>query len=108
MILATELINDNGISGFALAFFTALFAAIGTTIVQVFKLRTETREAKEVSKKVQKETSSLNNGLGTQLNRKLDLLAVNHDRLESIADQISDDLRKHIIWHLEQEGKKHA
>lgn len=95
--IAGDLVNDNGISAVALAFFTALFGMVGTIVVAVLKQRTDVRETKE---------SSLSTG--RLVERKLDILARNHDRLETQIDDLNKAVRDHMEWHLTEEGKRYG
>lgn len=95
MTWADGLVNDNGISAIALAFFTALFGMVGTIVVAVLKQRKPIKDAQE---------SSLSTG--RLVERKLDILARNHDRLETQIDDLNRAVRDHMEWHLlSQEGK---
>ena len=92
MILAESYINDNGISAVALAFFTALFGMVATITVAVIKQRGDVKETK---------ISTLSTG--ALVERKLDILARNHDRLETQIDGLEKSVRDHIEWHLKKE-----
>ena len=97
MYLAQEFVNDNSISGIALAFFTALFGMVATITVAALKQRGDIKVTKE---------SSLSTG--RLVERKLDILAKNHDRLESQIDDLQAAIRDHMSWHLTEDGKRNG
>jgi hypothetical protein len=106
MVLVQELINDSGISAIGAAFFTALFAAvsaIGVAIVSnkrsTDKLKNETVKAAESAAEAAANTTNVSNGFVNRMDRKLDLLATNQDRLE-VAFQ------EHLAWHTHKETQK--
>jgi hypothetical protein len=101
MTLASDLVNNNGISAFALAFFTALFGTIGAVSLQIYQVKNKLLDAKEAVDV----TAVFNSRAGERLERKIDLLATNDDRLEQTVDDIGTALRNHIEWHLTEKRK---
>lgn len=106
MPLAMELINpDAGTSPVALAFFTALFTAVSYGVVQIYKIRTEAREARDAAlgakveaRQAKVNTRTVGDGFPSRVDRKLDKLSEHVVTLETA-------LREHIEYHLEQENK---
>jgi cation transport regulator ChaB len=110
MVLGQELINDNGISAIALAFFTALFGMVGTIIVTIYKDRRERREAQQAAteaalkaassaEKVEANTKNISNGFaGKVLGELSQIRAGQNDLQQQFAD--------HLRWHLEREGQR--
>ncbi len=106
MLLATGLINDNGISQIALAFFTALFGMVGWLIKVRFDERgkidnaeEQARIAAESAAKAAANTQNVSNGFAGSVLGKL-------QRIDENVDELSDSLRAHLEWHLRQEEKK--
>lgn len=103
MFLASEVVNDNGISSLALAFFTALFAMLTPVLVQVFKNKTAVRNlrdavdtAAESAEAAKENTASVSNGFTSRLDRRFDSLDKKQDRLNEL-------FQSHLEWHLHQE-----
>jgi hypothetical protein len=110
MLAAAELINDNGISAIALAFFTALFGMVGTVTIAVLQQRSKLRDIQNASDtmsdkadKAARNTEPIGNGFAARMDRKLDLLATNQDRLEQSNEDISRAIREHLEWHINKE-----
>lgn len=82
MVTAAELINDNGISAIALAFFTALFAAISTLIGQLYRTRLEFKTGQ------------------TTIVERLDNIGNKYDTVDNRLDELETAVRKHLEWHL--------
>ncbi len=113
MFYGQELINDNGISAIALAFFTALFAAVSSIGVAIVNNRKKTEELKDVTVKVGKSakhaaesaekakenTENVSNGFVGRMDRKL-------DQLIQTTDEVQTALTKHLEWHLDKETPK--
>ena len=115
MVFAEAFINDNGISGVALAFFTALLGAISATIIGVFQIRNKvanseqaTVEAREEAKQARKNTSAISNGFASGIDGKLDRILDQQDSLMERQNAFSAALRKHLEWHIDHssEGKR--
>ncbi len=106
MLLSADLINTNGISQIALAFFTALFGMVGWLIKIRYDERKEIRDAKEQAKiaaesagGVAANTKNVSDGFaGTVLGglRRID------ERL----DTLEEAQREHLQWHLHQKEEK--
>lgn len=101
--IAEGLVNDNGISAIALAFFVALFGAMGTTVVAVFQIKAKASEAKRVAldtkheaEKARINTDGIANGFASDVGRKL-------DRIIDETIKNSDAIRKHLEHHVERE-----
>jgi len=110
---APELINDNGISAIALTFFTALFGAVATVLVQVIKSKNAAREAAEKADEAQakaeaarKNTVNVSNGFAGGVDKKLTFLVDEVSRLRDAVDRTEQSVRKHLEYHLEKEGNK--
>jgi hypothetical protein len=106
MVQASELINDNGISAIALAFFTAMFAAIGGMARWIYQLIRKADDAKEAAdlaaeeaKKTQNNTAGLANGFAGSVGAKLDSILAKQDRLE-------EAFRGHLEHHLEHDSQR--
>lgn len=103
---AEGLITDNGISGIALAFFSAILTAVGGTVVAVLQLKTKATEAqsaaleaKAEAEQARKNTTSISNGFAGGVDRKLDLI---------INEQIKqkDTLQRHLEWHIDHSSQE--
>lgn len=112
MIMSAELINDNGISAIALAFFTALFGAISAIFVQISKSKTAAREAakkaNEASTKAEaarKNTVNVSNGFAGDVDKKLTVIVNEVQRISKHQDDIAHSLREHLGWHISKEKK---
>lgn len=117
MILGQQLINDNGISGIALAFFTALFALVGTLAKLAFDDRKERRneariqqqqladaiESARIAAKNAEEartnTKNVSNGFAGGVLAKL-------ERLSEQVSELAISQQKHLLWHQENEKEK--
>lgn len=106
MILASELINDNGISSIAAAAFTALFTAIAAVIVGVFQIKSKAVEAKDAAletkqeaEQARKNTANIANGFAGSVDRKLDRIIDKQSGLEAT-------LRDHLEWHVQHPPKR--
>ncbi len=102
MIWAAELINENGISTIALAFFTALFAGVGTTVVGIYQIKAKANEAKDAALSAQEKatetatnTQNVANGFASRVDRKLDNITSNQEEL-------AREFREHLQWHVEK------
>jgi hypothetical protein len=107
MLLAGELINDNGTSSVAFAFFTALLATTSATIIGIIKVRQDAKEAKDnaleastAAKKAQTNTTNVSNGFASSVGGKLDSLIDGQIQIRRAVDDQADALRKHLEWHL--------
>lgn len=112
MLLSADLINTNGISQIALAFFTALFGMIGWLIKLRYDERKELRDARKAVEEARKEaktaaenaaeassnTRNVSNGFARNVLGKL-------ERIDEKVDALSDAIRDHLEWHLEKEKK---
>lgn len=103
MLLATELINDNGISGVAAALFTALIGGMATAIVGIFQVKAKAIEAKaraieakEEAEQARLNTTNISNGFASNVDTKLDRIIEKQDKLD-------DALRNHLEWHLRKD-----
>jgi hypothetical protein len=103
VLLAQELVNDNGISAIALSFFTALFAMVGTVLVAVIQNRNRTERLKnavdqtaESAEAAKENTVNVSNGFTSRMDRKFDTVIENQDKLERA-------FQKHLEWHLNKE-----
>lgn len=94
---AEALVNTDGMNAIVLTFFTALFGMVGTVVIAVLKQRSDVRETKE---------SSLSTA--RLVERKLDILVRNHDRLDAQIDDLSKAVRDHMEYHLLEESKRHV
>lgn len=116
LILAEAFINDNGISGIGLAFFTALLGAVSATIVGIFQVKNKvsnaeqaTVEAREEATQARKNTSAISNGFASGIDGKLDRILDQQDSLMERQNAFSAALRKHLEWHIDHsssEGKR--
>lgn len=104
MLLATELVNDNGISGIALALFTAIIGGITTIIVTQLQLKTKAKEAanaaleaKDEAVQAKQNTVNVSNGFASGVGAKL-------DRIIESQEETATALRKHLEWHLNKEA----
>jgi uncharacterized FlaG/YvyC family protein len=111
MVFAQELINENGISAIALAFFGALFTAVSTIGVAIVNSRKKVQELKDVTvqaaksaEAAQENTKNVSNGFAAKVDRKLDNIATNQDDLNEKFDNISTAFREHLEWHLNKEA----
>lgn len=98
------LINDNSISGIALACFAIVISGIVTVVVQQLQIRAKQNEAKEAAFAAAKSadeakanTQNVSNGFANRMDRKLDTIANNQEEL-------STALRDHLEWHLNREA----
>jgi hypothetical protein len=105
-MLAENFINDNGISAIALAFFGALFTAVSATVIGLFKIHTEAKEAKNATLDTRKEarqarvnTQNIANGFANNVDRKLDHIIEEQDSL-------GQALREHLSWHVKNPAEK--
>ncbi len=105
MTLSAELINSNGISTIALAFFTALFSMVGYLIKARIEEKKEIQDAKTAADKAAKSaqaiaanTKNVSNGFASTV---LDRL----ERIDAKVDAIAEAQRDHLEWHLEREKK---
>lgn len=105
MWISAELINDNGISAVALAFFSALFTATGAAVVGIFQIKSRTGEARDAAISAQEKatetvanTQNVANGFVSRMDGKLDQIARGQEELGKA-------FREHLEWHLEREGK---
>lgn len=103
--LAGDLINDNGTSSVAFAFFTALLATTSATILGIFKVRQDAKEAKNAAKEAQANTRNVSNGFASSVGGKLDTLVKGQTQIREAVDDQADALRKHLEWHVTQKGK---
>lgn len=108
-----EVVNDNSISGIALAFFATLITGVVTVLIQVIKSKQAIREAgsdaSDAAKKAEqarKNTENVSNGFASGVDRKLTFIIDEISRLKSIADNTSESVTNHLEWHLEKESKK--
>ena len=108
MVYAEAFINDNGISGVALAFFTALLASVSATIVGIFQIRNRvsnaeeaTAEARKEAEQARKNTAGISNGFASGVDRKLDRILDQQDSLMERQNAFSAALRKHLEWHID-------
>lgn len=113
MLMSAELVNDNGISSVALVFFTALFGAIATVLVQVIKSKTAAREAAEKANEAQEKaeaaranTVNVSNGFAGGVDRKLTVIVDEVQRVSKGQDKLYQALQDHLQWHLEKEHTK--
>lgn len=111
MVLA-ELVNDNSISGTALAFFTATLGAVTTVFIQNLKMKNDAREAainagkaQEAAEKARENTTNVSNGFASGVGRKLDYLVTEVSRIREIQDSTNEKITTHLEWHLTKEGK---
>jgi uncharacterized FlaG/YvyC family protein len=100
MLLAGELINDNGISAIALAFFGALFSGLALLFQQVWQSRRNAIQASNEAKKAAANTQGVANGFAGSMGRKLDAINESVQRLDERLD-------KHIEFHLNKEKEDH-
>ncbi len=103
MYIAAELINDNGISGVALAFFSTLIGGIVTIIVTQIQAKAKANEAAikadeaaENAKTAAKNTTNISNGFASGVGKKL-------DRIIESQEDTAKALRDHLEWHLNKE-----
>lgn len=106
MVLSAELINDNGTSSVAFAFFTALLGAVTTIIGLLLKTKSEAREAAQKADearveatKAKENTVNVSNGFASGVDKRLEVIV-------TTLQGIDEAMRDHLQWHLEQEGKK--
>lgn len=107
MLVAQELINQNGISQIALGFFTALLTVVGILLKMVYDDRKETRAArKEASKaaesaaKAVANTKNVSNGFAGGVLEEL-------RQIREGQQDLSATLNRHLEWHIENRGKEH-
>lgn len=106
--LADGIINDNGISAFALAFFTALFGAVGAVFVQNRQTKAKLSEAQDVAletkaqaEKATRNTESTANGFAGNVGRKL-------DRIIEKQDNLSAAFQNHLEWHVDHPNERQS
>ena len=99
MIEAGQLINDQGISAIALAFFTAMFGGLALIFQQNWDSRKKAKEARDAAVMAQKNTENVSNGFASGVDRKLDRIIVQQSDLETA-------LREHLQWHTEHPPRK--
>lgn len=104
--IAEGLINDNGISTIALAFFSALFAALSAGVVGIFQVKSKAIEARNVALETKKEaeqarlnTTNLSNGFADGVDSKLNRIIDNQTKL-------NDRLQNHLEWHVENPNQR--
>lgn len=105
MLLSAELINDNGISQVAIAFFTTLFGMVGWLIHSHYSEKKETRNARqaaeiaaESAQKAETNTRNVSNGFARNVLGKL-------QRIDEKVDNLADAHREHLQWHMEREQR---
>jgi cbb3-type cytochrome oxidase subunit 3 len=103
MTVGAQFLNDNGISAVALAFFTALFGAIGAVFVQGIQAKQKAEEAKHAALETKQEaeqaklnTESIANGFAGNVDRKLNQIITEQK-------EMGKAFRKHLEWHLNRE-----
>ncbi len=108
MTITADVINNNGISTIGLGFFTAITAMIGIILPPILKDRSERREIKakleelaKLTAETKNNTKPVSNGFAARMDRKLDLLANNQDRLEEM-------LTEHFAWHLREKENRNG
>lgn len=114
MIFGAEILNDNGISVVAAAFFTGLFAFLGVIAKLVSDAKGAARNASHEATKANKSatqanqsataaesnTQSVSNGFAAGVVRRLERIEQQNNRCEIQNAEISNALRAHMEWHL--------
>lgn len=111
MNIADQIINGNGISGVALAFFTVMIPLLITIVSGVFALMSQQRKANNAagkaadkadiaaanSSKAAANTQSISNGFADRVDGKLDRIIYRQDTMEKA-------IQKHLEWHLDSQA----
>lgn len=106
---ATEIVNGNGTSSIALAFFSVMVPLLIVIAGGIFKLMSQQKEAKNAagtaadkadiaatnSKAAALNTRSLSNGFAGNVVEKLDRIIERQDRFD-------ESFQKHLQWHLDK------
>jgi hypothetical protein len=107
--LAQELVNDNGVSSVALAFFSVLVGGVVTVLVQTYKIKHTSREAAskadEASQKAdqaRENTQNISNGFAGRMDSRTQIIVDQISRLQSSVDRTNSSLTKHLEHHLEK------
>lgn len=110
--LAQELVNDNGVSPVALAFFTALFGGMFTALVQIYKIKHTTseaasnaNEAREKAEEARDNTVNISNGFAGKMDKRTQAITDSILRLQTSVDKTNASLTKHLEYHLERESQ---
>jgi Flp pilus assembly protein protease CpaA len=103
---AGELVNDNSISGIALAFFSILIGGVVTIIVAQIQAKAKANEAAENAieaaenaKKAAQNTTNISNGFASGVGAKLDRILLSQE-------DTAKAIRDHLAWHLNKETPK--
>lgn len=106
----SELFNDGGISYVAAALFTGLFGFLGIIANNLFKARSEIRQAQDVTEEVKEQTEPVSNGFIERVDKNFETLIANQDRTENSVEQLQQVVQSHLTWHLNQHerGKDNA
>lgn len=106
MLMSAELVNNNGTSSVALTLFGLIITGIVTLLVQMYKVKTEAREAADKAReasveatKAKENTVNVSNGFASGVDTRLKVIV-------TTLQGIDEAMRDHLQWHLEQEGKK--
>ncbi len=115
MNMADQIVNGNGTSSIALAFFSIMIPLLVAIATGIFKLLGQNREAKyaadkaadkasvaaDNSKKAADNTRSVSNGFAGDVVRKLDHIIETQDRIIERQNGFDESLREHLSWHLD-------
>ncbi len=96
--LLDSLVNSNSISRIALVFFLILVLGVGWVTVEVYKVKSTARAARDAAVAAEQATKPVSNGFAGNVYEKLDKLIDQQDTMQN-------SLNEHLAWHLRQEQK---
>lgn len=100
--MAQQLINSNGISQIALAFFTALLGMVSSLAWIIYKDRQETRDTRKAVEKATQSAKTAAENTASVANGFTDEVLERLSELTKKIDRVSGSVGKHMEWHLDQ------